>query len=200
MPLTFPNYRQQPPCFAGLSVASRRWGPGGLGEKNRRPTSQYSVQTCAMETVGRTIFLSTVAAENRSEPLSDPQKGNDSARFSWLFQFQTDCFGSLTYFWLVTHTHNTSVTQLPNILSYLCHDWTDPSAPILTYLRNDIVICIISNILGFRDLQCNYDPGQEVAHRVRGGPTWWRGFPFRGDPVMTYTDGDVPRYSSSSSP
>lgn len=31
--LTFPNDRQQPPCFAYLNVASRWWGPGGLGRK-----------------------------------------------------------------------------------------------------------------------------------------------------------------------
>lgn len=30
---TFPNDRQQPPCFAYLNVASRWWGPGGLGRK-----------------------------------------------------------------------------------------------------------------------------------------------------------------------
>lgn len=58
--LTFSNYRQQPPCFAYLNemVGARR-----VGEKNRRPTSQYSVQSCAIETVERTIFPSTVAAE-----------------------------------------------------------------------------------------------------------------------------------------
>lgn len=32
-PLTFPNDRQQPPCFAYLNVASRWWGPGGPGRK-----------------------------------------------------------------------------------------------------------------------------------------------------------------------
>lgn len=51
----------QSSCFAYLSVTSRRWGPGGLrglraGEKNRRPTSYYDVQSCAIETVGRTIL------------------------------------------------------------------------------------------------------------------------------------------------
>lgn len=57
--LTLPNIRQQPPCVAGCNVATRRRrGPGGLrvGEKNRRPTSYYAVQSCAIETVGRTIF------------------------------------------------------------------------------------------------------------------------------------------------
>lgn len=53
--LTFPSKRQ-PPCFAYLNVASRWWGPGGLGRKNRRPTSHYDVQSCAIETVGRTIL------------------------------------------------------------------------------------------------------------------------------------------------
>lgn len=63
--LTFANTRRQPPCFAYLNVASRWWGPGGLrvGEKNRRPTSYYDVQSCAIETVGRTIC--TVAATRR---------------------------------------------------------------------------------------------------------------------------------------
>lgn len=31
--LTSPNERRQPPCFAYLDVASRRWGPGGSGRK-----------------------------------------------------------------------------------------------------------------------------------------------------------------------
>lgn len=56
-------------------------GARRVGEKNRRPTSQYSVQSCAIETVERTIFPSTVAAEKRSESLSDLPKGNDYVFF-----------------------------------------------------------------------------------------------------------------------
>ncbi|XP_061881949.1 uncharacterized protein LOC133633439 [Entelurus aequoreus] len=41
----------------------RRRRPGGLrlGEENRRPTSYYDVQSCAMETVGRTIWFPRVS-------------------------------------------------------------------------------------------------------------------------------------------
>lgn len=67
-------------------------GAWRVGEKNRRPTSQYSVQSCAIETVERTIFPSTVAAEKRSEPLSDLKKGNDYVFFialpDWLLRWQ----------------------------------------------------------------------------------------------------------------
>lgn len=66
-------------------------GARRVGEKNRRPTSQYSVQSCAIEIVERTIFLSTVAAEKRSEPLSDLQKGNDCVFFTALSGWLLRC-------------------------------------------------------------------------------------------------------------
>lgn len=47
-------------------------GAGRAGEKNRRPTSHYAVQSCAIETVGRTI-LRTVGAKNGGDCC--PQKG-----------------------------------------------------------------------------------------------------------------------------
>ena len=49
--------------------ARRAW------EKNRRPTAHYAVQSCAMETVGRTILQGTVAAEMED----DVSRGNDCA-------------------------------------------------------------------------------------------------------------------------
>lgn len=65
-------------------------GAGRAGEKNRRPTSHYAVQSCAIETVGRTI-LRTVGAKKRRGLLS--AKGEVTpfiARFSDVEAFRGD--------------------------------------------------------------------------------------------------------------
>lgn len=61
-----PYLREEPTgaaVFCSLERCIEVEGAGRAGEKNRRPTSHYAVQSCAIETVGRTI-LQTVGAKN----------------------------------------------------------------------------------------------------------------------------------------
>lgn len=60
--------------FCSLERCIEVEGAGKAVEKNRRPTSHYAVQSCAIETVGRTI-LQTVGAKNGGGLLCDPQRG-----------------------------------------------------------------------------------------------------------------------------
>lgn len=68
-------------------------GARRAGEKNRRPTSYYDVQSCAMEQWGALFCKYSSSEKKMRGSLSDFQRRDDSAGFLWLFQTDrsTDC-------------------------------------------------------------------------------------------------------------